>query len=91
MKIYENKVFFKICEDCKKKIDKEVKKCADCGCPQSLYKFNCLIDFVDYSGSIKCVSFDPTTEKILGNFKFNLRKISKLSTIDDRGYFKIIF
>jgi rRNA maturation endonuclease Nob1 len=33
MKIYENKVFFKICEDCKKKIDKEVKKCADCGCP----------------------------------------------------------
>ena len=42
----------------------EKKKCSDCGCHYSLYKFNCLIDFsVDYSGSIKCVSFDPTTEK----------------------------
>jgi hypothetical protein len=33
-----------------------------------------LIDFVDYTGSIKCVSFDLTTEKILGNFLFDSGK-----------------
>lgn len=61
MKIYENKVVFKICEECRKKIVQEEKKCADCGCANVIYKYNCLIDFVDFSGSVKCVSFDPTT------------------------------
>lgn len=32
------------------------------------------MDFSDASGSISCVSFDPTTEKILSKFILTLEK-----------------
>jgi RNA polymerase subunit RPABC4/transcription elongation factor Spt4 len=81
LKIHENRVIYKLCEDCKKKVDRNTEICKECGTSNFTFKFNCHVEFADYTDSLSAIVFDLTAHKLFGNFFSNLDKTA--SEIND--------
>lgn len=66
MRLQEEKVIFKMCDLCKKKININSAKCFECKGTVMSYKYNTNIEFGDYSGSIWLAVYDSIAEKLFG-------------------------
>ena len=54
-----------MCELCKKKINLHSQKCFECEASVMSFKYNTLIEFSDYSGSVMLHVYDSVAEKLL--------------------------
>ena len=65
-------IIYKMCNDCKKKVEKSIAACGECKQDHFSYKYNCSIDLHDESGTITCIAFDPICQRLFGKNFFNL-------------------
>ena len=63
---HENNMVYRLCDDCKKKVEKKALECHECGSENLVFKYNCRLEFSDHTGSIICVLFDTVAQKLIG-------------------------
>ena len=66
---------YRLCDDCKKKVEKKTLECHECGSENLVFKYNCRLEFSDHTGSIICVLFDTVAQKLIG--KAVIRKVER--------------
>ena len=59
---------YKMCNDCKKKVEKSQQTCSECKKENFSFKYNCGIDLQDGTGTISCIAFDPICQKLFSTF-----------------------
>ena len=57
---------YRLCDDCKKKVEKKASECHECGSENLAFKYNCRLEFSDHTGSIICILFDAVANKLIG-------------------------
>lgn len=75
----EEKIVFKMCDLCKKKININSTKCFDCKGNVMSFKYNTNIEFGDYSGSIWVSVYDSVAEKLFGISALKFKEIKENS------------
>jgi RNA polymerase subunit RPABC4/transcription elongation factor Spt4 len=61
-------VTYKMCNDCKKKVEKILQVCPECQKNDFVFKYNCPIELTDSTGSLSTVAFDGICDKLFGKF-----------------------
>lgn len=62
----ESKLTYRLCDECKKKVEKEATNCEECGSSNLVYKYNCPLEFSDSTGSMVAVLFDTAAQRLIG-------------------------
>lgn len=75
MKVQDDKIVFKMCDLCKKKININSQKCFDCKSSVMSYKYNTNVEFGDYSGSVWVSVYDSVAEKLFGVCALRFKEI----------------
>ncbi len=71
----EEKIIFKYCDLCRKKININSAKCFECKENVLSYKYNTSIEFGDYSGSLWLSVYDNVAEKLFGFSALRLKEL----------------
>lgn len=69
-RLQENRIIYKLCQNCKRKVEKFSNTCPECDKDEFYYKFNCQLEFADHTGSFSCVAFEFSAQKIFSTFPF---------------------
>ena len=77
LRIQEEKIIFKFCDLCKKKININSVKCFECKNNVMSFKYNTNVDFGDYSGSIWVSVYDSVAEKLFGVSALRLKELKE--------------
>lgn len=59
-------ITYKMCNDCKKKVEKILEVCPECQKNDFVFKYNCPIELTDSTGSLSTVAFDGICDKLFG-------------------------
>lgn len=57
-------IIYKMCNDCKKKVERNITQCPECQRDSFSFRYNCSLDLADATGTVTCVAFDPVCSKI---------------------------
>ena len=68
MSINAKWLFYRMCNACKKKVERALERCPECDKDDFVYKFNCPMEFSDQTGSLNCVGFDPACQQLFSKF-----------------------
>jgi hypothetical protein len=59
-------IIYKMCNPCKKKVEKVLEACLECQRAEFVFKYNCAFELTDGTGVLPCIAFDPVCERVFG-------------------------
>ena len=73
----KSNILYRMCGECKHKVEKVATECAECKCDRLVYKYNCPLTFSDSTGSLTAVFFDNLAQSFTGRTAMELSEMQE--------------